>query len=135
MLRSMGSQSRTRLSNWTELTEAPHPQLHLDVPRRVLTKDPKPQHLNVLKPLPFFFSFRPDLTILSGHNPRNHSPLTLRNFLNSSLYFSTSHSPSKCHPLKWVFAKVTHKFQGTGHGRRGKGRRRGTSAVSHTASP
>ena len=54
MLRSMGSKSRTRLSDWTELTDAPHPQLHLDVPRRVLTKDPKPQHLNVLKPLPFF---------------------------------------------------------------------------------
>ena len=55
MLQSMGLQSRTRLIDWTELTDAPHPQLHLDVPRRVLTKDPKPQHLNVLKPLPFFF--------------------------------------------------------------------------------
>ena len=31
-----------RVRDWTELTDTPHPQLHLDAPRRVLTKDPNP---------------------------------------------------------------------------------------------
>ena len=51
------TKSQTRLRAWTELTDKPHPQLHLYAPRRVLTKNSKPQHLNMLKPLPFFFFF------------------------------------------------------------------------------
>ena len=51
------TKSQTRLRAWTELTDIPHPQLHLYAPRRVLTKNSKPQHLNMLKPLPFFFFF------------------------------------------------------------------------------